>query len=99
MFGIRACKKKNDLVANVKSEVRPLKFLYQSQISTIFHDQGGADQSALLNYLIKEKLSKPCFWWTEGSTLVEPCMFMTSGFPSIGQFSAMLDGGWKKWNW
>lgn len=95
----KSMQEKNDLVANVKSEVRPLKFLYQSQISTIFHDLGGADQSALLNYLIKEKLSKPCFWWTEGSTLVEPCMFMTSGFPSIGQFSAMLDGGWKKWNW
>ncbi|MCV5837995.1 hypothetical protein OFN62_34205, partial [Escherichia coli] len=48
----KSMQEKNDLVANVKSEVRPLKFLYQSQISTIFHDQGGADQSALLNYLI-----------------------------------------------
>ncbi|MDF5306615.1 type VI secretion system-associated protein TagF, partial [Vibrio parahaemolyticus] len=42
---------------------------------------------------------KPCFWWTEGSTHIESCMFVSTGLPSIGQFSAMLDGRWQMWSW
>ncbi|MET2898158.1 type VI secretion system-associated protein TagF [Vibrio rotiferianus] len=56
-------------------------------------------QRVLLNHMLATKGNHPCFWWTEGAQAVESSMVITSGLPSIGQFSAMLDGNWKQWGW
>ncbi len=38
-------------------------------------------------------------WWSEGSSMVEPCCLLVKGLPSPQSFSAMLDGSWRQANW
>jgi len=38
-------------------------------------------------------------WWTDGSSVVEPCCLMTAGLPEPSQYSAMLDGAWTEAGW
>ncbi|WP_217533390.1 type VI secretion system-associated protein TagF [Vibrio metschnikovii] len=67
--------------------------------SYIFTEYTVIDSNNLLKYLINEKHDKPCYWWTDGNDTIEPFMFISNGLPSIGKYSAMLDGQWAKWNW
>ncbi|MDW3171399.1 type VI secretion system-associated protein TagF, partial [Vibrio sp. Y184] len=90
---------KCELVSEVSICNEEMALLYQSPISTVFSFSTEAKQNTLLNHLIESQQRKPCFWWTEGSTHIESCMFVSTGLPSIGQFSAMLDGRWQMWSW
>ncbi|WP_104035648.1 type VI secretion system-associated protein TagF [Vibrio jasicida] len=89
----------SDTLSRIDIEVSPISEMYRSELSTVFSQNEALTSTALLSALIKQQNKAPCFWWTEGSSKVEPCMFVSSGLPSIGQFSAMLDGQWLKWNW
>ncbi|MGY6515320.1 type VI secretion system-associated protein TagF [Vibrio parahaemolyticus] len=95
----RSMQEKCELVSEVSICNEEMALLYQSPISTVFSFSTEAKQNTLLNHLIESQQRKPCFWWTEGSTHIESCMFVSTGLPSIGQFSAMLDGCWQKWSW
>lgn len=95
----RSMQEKCELVSEVPICNEEMALLYQSPISTVFSFSTEAKQNTLLNHLIESQQRKPCFWWTEGSTHIESCMFVSTGLPSIGQFSAMLDGRWQKWSW
>ncbi|WP_199437446.1 type VI secretion system-associated protein TagF [Vibrio owensii] len=73
--------------------------VYESELSVIYQRSSQLSVNSLLNRMIGKDYKTPCFWWTDGSDNIEPCMLVTSGLPSIGQYSAMLDGNWQKWNW
>jgi type VI secretion system protein ImpM len=73
--------------------------VYESELSVIYQRSSQLSVNSLLNRMIGKNYKTPCFWWTDGSDNIEPCMLVTSGLPSIGQYSAMLDGNWQKWNW
>ncbi|WP_418103262.1 type VI secretion system-associated protein TagF [Vibrio harveyi] len=72
---------------------------YKSKLSTIYENTPQLSANGLLNQILGKEYKKPCFWWTEGSATISPCMLITSGLPSIGQYAAMLDGNWQEWNW
>ncbi len=91
--------KKSALLLNVSMEDPEVKTLYKSALSTVFSYPDNLKVRSLLNYFVNEQQTTPCYWWTEGSEHIESCMFVTTGLPAIGQFSAMLDGLWQKWNW
>ncbi len=87
------------LLLNVQTSKQDVEPIYKSTLSTIYANPNNGKVSALLNYFVTEQQKTPCYWWTEGSEHVESCMFISQGLPAIGQFSAMLDGCWQKWNW
>ncbi|WP_104024036.1 type VI secretion system-associated protein TagF [Vibrio hyugaensis] len=89
----------SDILSKSHVEELLVSETYNSELSTVFSLSEALSANALLSFLVKKENKAPCFWWTEGSSNVEPCMFVSSGLPSIGQFSAMLDGQWQKWNW
>jgi type VI secretion system protein ImpM len=39
------------------------------------------------------------FWWSEGSSVVEPSSLLTTGLPAADTFTAMLDGTWAARRW
>lgn len=92
-------KESDSLLLNVPVEDQKVELLYESPLSQVFSTINREKGSALLSYFVNEQRKTPCYWWTEGSEHIEPCMFISNGLPSIGQFSAMLDGLWQKWNW
>ncbi|YCO02236.1 type VI secretion system-associated protein TagF [Vibrio sp. VNB-15] len=92
-------KNPNDVLSKCNVVEQPISEIYSSELSTVVSQPDKNSAEALLSYLVKKENKAPCFWWTEGSANVPPCMFVSSGLPSIGQFSAMLDGQWQKWNW
>lgn len=92
-------KESNGLLLNVPVEEQQAEPLYESTLTTVFNNLHDGKGSALLNHFVTEQKKTPCYWWTEGSEHIEPCMFISKGLPGIGQFSAMLDGLWQKWNW
>lgn len=53
----------------------------------------------LFNTLLRAQFDKPCLWWTQGSDHIAPCLQLTDGLPSPGQFAALLDGQWQHWGW
>lgn len=38
-------------------------------------------------------------WWTDGSPHISPSVLICRGLPSAGQFTAMLNGNWRKSGW
>ncbi|MGR5235980.1 type VI secretion system-associated protein TagF [Vibrio alfacsensis] len=89
----------SEVLSEIQIEEIDILTMYSSALSTVYIDSRALSKEGLLSHLIAKTHKTPCFWWTQGSTNIEPCMFVTSGLPSIGQFSAMLDGNWQKWNW
>jgi type VI secretion system protein ImpM len=53
----------------------------------------------LFHSALKEGLSSYSVWTTQGSELVEPCLFYCAGLPSLQNLSAMLDGQWVARGW
>ena len=53
----------------------------------------------LLDAVLKESLSSYSVWSTQGSQLIEPCMFYTRGLPQMRGVAAMMDGHWEHWGW
>jgi len=53
----------------------------------------------LFHSMLKENLSSYSVWTTEGSELVEPCLFYCAGLPSLQNLAAMLDGQWAARGW
>ncbi len=92
-------KESTQLLNACGKEQEEVEALYKSALSTVLSHPDKEKAGALLNYFVNEQQSPPCYWWTEGSEHIEPCMFISKGLPAIGQFSAMLDGLWQKWNW
>jgi type VI secretion system protein ImpM len=39
------------------------------------------------------------FWWTEGSSVVEPSCLIAKGLPHPHTFGALLDGSWAQYRW
>jgi type VI secretion system protein ImpM len=70
-----------------------------STANPVFRFSDSFNQRVLLNHILAATANQSCFWWTDGADAVESSMVITNGFPSIGQFSAMLDGNWKLWGW
>ncbi len=53
----------------------------------------------LFHSALKESLSSYSVWTTQGSELVEPCLFYCAGLPSLQNLAAMLDGQWLARGW
>lgn len=53
----------------------------------------------LLEQTYGRLLGRYSLWWTAGSELVQPCTLVSAGLPEAGQFAALLDGDWKRWDW
>jgi len=53
----------------------------------------------LFHSLLKDGLSSYSVWTTQGSDLVEPCLFYSAGLPSLQNLAAMLDGQWAARGW
>lgn len=53
----------------------------------------------LFHSALKESLSSYSVWTTQGSELVEPCLFYCAGLPSLQNLAAMLDGQWVARGW
>jgi type VI secretion system protein ImpM len=53
----------------------------------------------LFHSLLKDGLSSYSAWTTQGSDLVEPCLFYCAGLPSMQNLAAMLDGQWAARGW
>ncbi len=53
----------------------------------------------LFHSLLKNGLSSYSAWTTQGSDLVEPCLFYCTGLPSMQNLAAMLDGQWTARGW
>ena len=53
----------------------------------------------LFHSLLKENLASYSVWTTQGSELVEPCLFYCAGLPSLQNLAAMLDGQWSARGW
>lgn len=52
-----------------------------------------------LDSIIKQSLNSYSMWTTQGSDLIEPCVFCAQGLPSSANIPAMLDGHWEEWGW
>jgi type VI secretion system protein ImpM len=38
-------------------------------------------------------------WWTEGSSIFDPCCLIARGLPHPDAFAALLDGSWSRYQW
>ncbi len=65
----------------------------------VYEEHVQIEGTALLKQLLLAQQPRACFWWSEGTEEVSPIFAVTDGLPAVGQFSAMLDGCWDKWNW
>lgn len=79
--------------------IRPVTLVPKATQHLVYEEHVQIDGSALLNQLLHVQQSRACFWWTEGTESINPVSAVTDGLPAVGQFSAMLDGRWDKWNW
>lgn len=52
-----------------------------------------------LDSLMKQSLNSYSMWTTQGSEVIEPCVFCAKGLPSSANIPAMLDGQWEQWGW
>ena len=59
--------------------------------------------SAALPYMMDACLSAALksysVWSTSGSSMIEPCMFVSQGLPTYSGVAAMMDGHWEHWGW
>jgi type VI secretion system protein ImpM len=53
----------------------------------------------LLSHRLSAIYEPLMFWWTDGSSIVEPCCLIASGLPHPDCFAALLDGSWKQYGW
>ncbi|MDN3681077.1 type VI secretion system-associated protein TagF [Vibrio tapetis subsp. quintayensis] len=95
----------NDLKANLQEDtfcypaIGPITPILQATQNLVYEEHVQIEGSALLNKLLQAQQPRACFWWTEGTESISPVSAVTDGLPAVGQFSAMLDGCWDKWNW
>ena len=59
----------------------------------------GSVLAPLFHSVLKESLPSYSVWTTQGSELVEPCLFYCAGLPSLQNLAAMLDGQWVTRGW
>lgn len=53
----------------------------------------------MLDACLSSALQSYSVWSTTGSEMIEPCVFVNKGLPSLGSVAAMLDGRWQDWQW
>jgi len=46
-----------------------------------------------------EQLREASLWWTRGSNLIRPCLFVCRGLSAAAAFPAKLAGDWSERNW
>lgn len=75
----------------------PLQVINESHEHSIIVNP--VDVNQLLHHAYQQRYGRYCLWWTNGSEHVQECSLVTRGLPLVSQFSALLDGRWKKWGW
>lgn len=80
----------NSIAANNVGTIIKMDFSEQVPQSTYAH---------LLHASLKTNLSSYGVWSTQGSQVVDPCLFYSRGFPPMQGVAAMLDGQWDQWGW
>lgn len=65
----------------------------------------GSDHSAtailpfMLDACLASSLQTFSIWSTAGSSVINPCMFVSKGLPQLSGIAAMMDGNWAGWRW
>jgi len=65
----------------------------------------GQDQSPgvvlpmMMDACLASSLASYSVWSTSGSSLIDPCVFVSKGLPAFSGCAAMLDGNWQHWRW
>jgi len=54
---------------------------------------------SMLETFIARQYGSYSVWESEGSALVEPCLFITQNLPPTRGIPALLDGQWENWDW
>lgn len=53
----------------------------------------------MLDACLSNALQSYSVWSTTGSEMIDPCVFVNKGLPSLSSVAAMLDGRWQDWRW
>lgn len=53
----------------------------------------------MLDALLVQSLDSYSVWSTQGSELIDPCLFCSQGLPAIGKMPSMMDGQWQARGW
>lgn len=77
----------------------PVMSASQGRPAWVLRSEEQPDAASLLHHSYRQQFGRYCLWWTAGSEHVEPCTLVTSGLPQVGQFAAMLNGDWQRWQW
>lgn len=80
---------------NFQSEARQQQVIGLTEENT--HRQQAVN--SLLETFIARQYGSYSVWESEGSTLVEPCLFVTQNLPPVRSIPALLDGQWQNWDW
>ena len=70
------------------------------QVNMEFEEQLPSSVYAhFLDSILKRTFNSYSMWSTQGSEMIEPCVFSVQGLPSVSKIPAMLDGQWEYWGW
>ncbi|MDE1465476.1 type VI secretion system-associated protein TagF [Spartinivicinus poritis] len=54
---------------------------------------------AVTEYLINKLFNSYSFWWTQGTTQIQPAFLCSEGLPALPAFTSLLTGMWNEGGW